>query len=69
LPGACSGHGTADRHPRRATGGTLLANRLQRLLQDDDVAITVVDRDDRHLYQPGLLFATFGTMPSSRIVR
>ena len=44
------------------TGGTLAANRLLRALADDPdgVVITVVDRDDDHLYQPGLLFVPFG---------
>jgi peroxiredoxin family protein len=41
------------------TGRTLAANRLRRELPDD-VTITVVDRDDDHLYQPGLLFVPFG---------
>ena len=38
------------------TGGTLTANRLRRHFGAHDVSITVVDRDDHHLYQPGLLF-------------
>lgn len=41
------------------TGGKLAANRLRREFPDD-VTITVVDRDDDHLYQPGLLFVPFG---------
>jgi len=50
------------------TGGTLLANRLRRQLSDDDV-ITVVDRDDQHVYQPGLLFVPFGKIRADRITR
>ena len=50
------------------TGGTLIANRLRRQLADDDV-ITVVDRDDQHLYQPGLLFVPFGKIGAERITR
>ena len=41
------------------TGGTLTANRLHRIY-GDSADITVVDRDDRHVYQPGLLFVPFG---------
>jgi sulfide:quinone oxidoreductase len=41
------------------TGGTLAANRLRRVLPAG-TEIIVVDRDDRHLYQPGLLFVPFG---------
>jgi sulfide:quinone oxidoreductase len=50
------------------TGGTLAANRLRRVLRPDD-RIVVLDADDRHLYQPGLLFVPFGLLPPSRLVR
>ena len=50
------------------TGGTLTANRLRRSLADD-VEITVVDQDDRHVYQPGLLFVPFGLAHPEDIVR
>ena len=42
------------------TAGTIVANRLRRRLPAGAWQITVVDRDDRHLYQPGLLFVPFG---------
>jgi sulfide:quinone oxidoreductase len=51
------------------TGGTLTANRLRRLYTAEDAAITVVDQDDRHVYQPGLLFVPFGLTHSEDIVR
>jgi sulfide:quinone oxidoreductase len=51
------------------TGGTLTANRLRRQFAPDDLAITVVDRDDRHVYQPGLLFVPFGLSHPEDIVR
>jgi len=50
------------------TGGTIVANRLQRLY-GDRAHITVVDRDDVHVYQPGLLFVPFGLAHPSEIVR
>ena len=50
------------------TGGTLTANRLDRLL-GEDVEVTVVDQDDRHVYQPGLLFVPFGLAHAEDIVR
>ena len=50
------------------TGGTLGANRLRRELPDD-VQITVVDQDDSHVYQPGLLFVPFGLTHPEDIVR
>jgi sulfide:quinone oxidoreductase len=42
------------------TGGTLTANRLRRAYGRDEARITVVDQDDAHVYQPGLLFVPFG---------
>ncbi|HVP03332.1 MAG TPA: tryptophan 7-halogenase, partial [Solirubrobacteraceae bacterium] len=50
------------------TGGTLAANRLHREL-GEAVEITVVDQDDRHIYQPGLLFVPFGLADPDHIVR
>jgi sulfide:quinone oxidoreductase len=51
------------------TGGTLTANRLRRHHKPDDLHITVVDQDDRHVYQPGLLFVPFGMADPDDIVR
>ena len=51
------------------TGGTLVANRLRRAHSADEMVITVVDRDDRHVYQPGLLFVPFGLAHAEDIVR
>ena len=51
------------------TGGTMVANRLRRRFDADDAEIHVVDRDDRHVYQPGLLFVPFGMAQLDEIVR
>ena len=51
------------------TGGTITANRLRRRYDQDDVEIRVVDRDDRHVYQPGLLFVPFGLADPAKLVR
>ena len=51
------------------TGGTMMANRLRRLTSPEEASITVVDRDDRHVYQPGLLFVPFGLTGVDDIVR
>jgi len=51
------------------TGGTMVANRLRRRLGPDEARIRVVDRDDRHVYQPGLLFVPFGLADAEHIVR
>jgi sulfide:quinone oxidoreductase len=51
------------------TGGTMVANRLRRRFDADEAEIHVVDRDDRHVYQPGLLFVPFGLADADEIVR
>jgi sulfide:quinone oxidoreductase len=55
------------------TAGTIMANRLARLyrrqLDAGTMQITVVDQDDRHLYQPGLLFLPFGEYTPEQIVK
>jgi sulfide:quinone oxidoreductase len=51
------------------TGGTMTANRLRRRFDADEAEIHVVDRDDRHVYQPGLLFVPFGFAQLDEIVR
>ncbi len=46
------------------TAGTIMANRLakmyKRRIADGRMTITVVDQDDVHIYQPGLLLLPFG---------
>ncbi len=51
------------------TGGTMVANRLRRRFDSAEADIHVVDRDDRHVYQPGLLFVPFGLAGIDEIVR
>src|SRR5215203_6617344 len=51
------------------TGGTMTANRLHSRFESDNAEIHVVDRDDRHVYQPGLLFVPFGLAHVEEIVR
>jgi sulfide:quinone oxidoreductase len=51
------------------TGGTMMANRLRKAHSLDDVEIVVVDRDDDHVYQPGLLFVPFGLARPAEITR
>jgi sulfide:quinone oxidoreductase len=49
------------------TAGTMAANSLRKAL-DPTWSIIVVDQDDHHLYQPGLLFVPFWMDPD-RVVR
>jgi sulfide:quinone oxidoreductase len=51
------------------TGGTLTANRLRRQYTVAEAQIVVVDQDDHHVYQPGLLFVPFGLTHTEDIVR
>ena len=55
------------------TAGTIMANRLRRLYASDIrnglTSITVVDQDEEHVYQPGLLFLPFGKYTPEQMVR
>lgn len=55
------------------TAGTVMANRLSRLLKRDIAArriqITIVDQDTRHVYQPGLLLLPFGVYTPDQLVK
>lgn len=51
------------------TGGTLAANRLRKQFDDGDLRIDVVDQNNEHVYQPGLLFVPFGLAVPDEIVR
>jgi sulfide:quinone oxidoreductase len=51
------------------TAGTMIANKLRRRLGKEEWRITIVDRDDRHHYQPGYLFLPFGTYTEKQVVR
>ncbi|MGW7406005.1 type III sulfide quinone reductase, selenoprotein subtype [Streptomyces sp. NPDC054833] len=51
------------------TAGTMTANRLCRTYDRRECRITVVDQDDDHLYQPGLLFVPFGLAQPRHLVR
>ncbi len=51
------------------TAGTMVVNRLRPALPAQDWDITVVDRDDRHQYQPGYLFLPFGTYTEAQVTR
>ncbi len=51
------------------TGGTLAANRIRKQFAESDLTIDVVDQDNTHIYQPGLLFVPFGLADPDEIVR
>ncbi len=51
------------------TAGTMVVNKLRRKLDRDRWQITVVDQDDKHLYQPGFLFIPFGVYAPAEVQR
>jgi len=51
------------------TAGTMVANKLRRRLDRAQWQITVVDQNDAHLYQPGLLFIPFGGYSPEQVVK
>jgi sulfide:quinone oxidoreductase len=51
------------------TAGTMVVNRLQRLLDADEWNITIVDQHETHYYQPGFLFIPFGMYAKSDVVK
>ncbi len=50
-------------------GGTMLANKLAKTAQGDDLSITVVDHSEEHYYQPGFLFIPFGIYSKNMVVK
>lgn len=51
------------------TAGTMAANKLRPLLSPDEWAITIVDSDPDHHYQPGYLFIPFGTYQVADVLK
>jgi len=51
------------------TAGTMVANRLSRMLDMDEWRITIVDQIETHYYQPGFLFIPFGIYGKSDVVK
>jgi sulfide:quinone oxidoreductase len=51
------------------TAGTMVVNRLRRLLDAEEWKITIVDPVEIHYYQPGFLFIPFGVYKRDDVVR
>ncbi|MEM3437078.1 MAG: FAD-dependent oxidoreductase [Nitrososphaerales archaeon] len=49
--------------------GTIVANSLAKKLKKEEAYITVIDRTGKHVYEPGLLYLTFGEQDPKDIVR
>ena len=51
------------------TAGTMVVNRLCRLLDCDEWQMTIVDPHETHYYQPGFLFIPFGMYSKADVVK
>ena len=51
------------------TGGTMVANKMSQALDPAEWRIIIVDRDENHYYQPGLLFIPFGIYTPNDVVK
>ena len=50
-------------------GGSMIANKMSRMLDLDKWRIVVVDKDENHYYQPGFLFVPFEVEKLNRFVK
>ncbi|HTX87432.1 MAG TPA: FAD/NAD(P)-binding oxidoreductase [Bacteroidales bacterium] len=51
------------------TGGTIMANKMRKLLERDEWEITIVDQFKTHYYQPGFLFIPFGMYTRQDVIK
>ncbi len=51
------------------TGGTIMANKMRKVLERDEWEITLVDQFKTHYYQPGFLFIPFGIYKKSDVIK
>ncbi|MGA3012472.1 MAG: FAD/NAD(P)-binding oxidoreductase [Bacteroidales bacterium] len=51
------------------TGGTIMANKLRKLLSREEWNITIVDQNKTHYYQPGFLFIPFGMYIKADVIK
>jgi len=51
------------------TGGTIMANKLRKVLERNEWDITIVDKDKTHYYQPGFLFIPFGIYDRNDVIK
>lgn len=51
------------------TAGTMVVNKLHKKLDSKEWSITVIDKDNNHIYQPGLLLLPFGVYEPEELVK
>ncbi len=51
------------------TGGTIMANKMRKILAREEWEITIVDQNKTHYYQPGFLFIPFGIYTRADVIK
>lgn len=51
------------------TGGSMLANKFRKTLNNEEWAITIVEKNKTHYYQPGFLFIPFGKYQKQDVIK
>ena len=51
------------------TAGTMVVNKLRKKFKSNEWSITIVDKDNDHIYQPGLLLLPFGVYNPEELVK
>lgn len=51
------------------TGGTIMANKMRKLLSKSEWNITIIDKEHTHYYQPGFIFIPFGRYTPKDVVK
>jgi len=51
------------------TAGTMMANKMDQHLSKDEWRITIVDQEETHIYQPGLLFIPFDIYTRNDVIK
>jgi len=51
------------------TGGTIMANKMRKVLRHEEWEITLVDQERDHYYQPGFLYLPFGMYTRDDVVK
>jgi sulfide:quinone oxidoreductase len=51
------------------TAGTMMANHLRKKISPKDWNITIIDKEERHYYQPGFLFVPFDIYKPEQVIK
>lgn len=51
------------------TAGTMMANKLSKVLNTEEFNLTIADKDETHYYQPGFLFIPFGIYSKDDVIK